>query len=515
MLPGGALEVTEIVVYRFEDGTFDHVFREIPARRTDGIEIRYAEMDGRRLQFGRGTGEVEVRRGSPTRVRWRFAPRSGTTHTFTLQYVAHGAVHRSGGGDLLEWVALPTQHVYRIDASEIVVESPVRPAAPPAIDSRRVTDASVEPAGERTQVLARGIGANGWVKLRMTFPEGAVVAALPGWQQRQLAIQALASRWLIAAGVIVAVGLLLMFAIWQRYDGPPRSAHASSFAADAPPDTLRPALAGALASNGSVTLPQAMASLFTLADRGAITIVEEPKRWGQRHYTLQRAPRGPQAPAPEEQALIDIAFQKKKVVVESVTLAHARNRLAGRLGGFRKAVKQEMRGLGLLDDQRINVRSRYLGVSIALFILAAMLFVPCVIFVRQFGGWPLLIPGALVLVGTIGLIFYGALTPLSNEGAHRAERWRAYQRHLKDVARDRAQLREAPTRVLGFAVALGLASAWSKFMKHHPQFVPPWFHALSADGGGFPAFIADGGSAAAASGAAAGGAAGGGAAGAG
>src|SRR5262245_51145889 len=99
----GALEVTETVVFRFEGGPFDHVFREIPLRHTDGLEIVSAEMDGRTLTFGKGTGQVDVRRESPLRVRWNFAPVSDATHTFVLTYVARGAVRREGNADLLDW----------------------------------------------------------------------------------------------------------------------------------------------------------------------------------------------------------------------------------------------------------------------------------------------------------------------------------------------------------------------------------------------------------------------------
>ena len=79
---------------------------------------------------------------------------------------------------------------------------------------------------------------------------------------------------------------------------------------------------------------------------------------------------------------------------------------------------------------------------------------------------------------------------------------------------------DSPARLLAFAVALGLASAWSKYLKNHPVGVPPWFRALavSGDDGGFPAFIAAGGAGAdggAGGGAGAGGAAGGGGSGAG
>ena len=104
-----------------------------------------------------------------------------------------------------------------------------------------------------------------------------------------------------------------------------------------------------------------------------------------------------------------------------------------------------------------------------------------------------MIAGAVAAVAVLGFIFYGALTPLSNEGVRHAERWRAYQKHLKEVARGRVQMRvDSPSRLLPFAVALGLAAAWSKYVKNHPTGIPPWFRALavSGDDGGFPAFIA-------------------------
>ena len=110
-----------------------------------------------------------------------------------------------------------------------------------------------------------------------------------------------------------------------------------------------------------------------------------------------------------------------------------------------------------------------------------------------YGGWPLFIPGAVAVVGVLGFVFYGALTPLSNEGVRHAEGWRAYQRHLREVARDRRPLAGPASPLLPFAIALGLASAWSRFVKHHPSEVPDWFRTMTRDEGAFPAFVAMGG----------------------
>jgi uncharacterized membrane protein len=177
-----------------------------------------------------------------------------------------------------------------------------------------------------------------------------------------------------------------------------------------------------------------------------------------------------------------------------------------------------MRAAGLIDRDRSGARARFGAVSLAAVLIGCVLIGVAALLVREFRGWPMLIPAAVILVGIVGFIFQGAMTVLSNDGVQRAARWRAYQRHLKDVARGQAHLTaDTPARVLAFAVALGLATAWSKFVKVHPAAVPSWFSALSSSrNDAFPAFIADGGAiGAGGGGAGAGGAAGGGGSGAG
>ncbi len=300
-----------------------------------------------------------------------------------------------------------------------------------------------------------------------------------------------------AAGLVLAGGLMFMFGLRQRYDSPPNERFEGAVVA--PPDALRPGIAGALAANGSVSLQHAMASLFALADRHVVTITEEPRKWGQRHFTLHRR-LSDQALAPEETVVLDLAFHHKSrresQPPDQVSLTEARTRIASRLKAFKTAVNQELRALGMLDDERMRVRARYLGFATLFVILAFLLVIPAAFLARQYDAWPFLVVGAVAAIGIVGFIFYGALTPLSNEGVRRAERWRAYQQHLKEVAKERAHLTsDSPSRLLPFAVALGLAAAWSKFLKSHPVGVPPWFSALavSGDDGGFTAFIAAGG----------------------
>jgi uncharacterized membrane protein YgcG len=173
--------------------------------------------------------------------------------------------------------------------------------------------------------------------------------------------------------------------------------------------------------------------------------------------------------------------------------------------------------MGLVDPERKAVHARYGTVSLGLILTGATLFVVAAALVREYRGWPFLVPAAIIVVALAGFAFMAATTPLSNEGVRIGDRWRAYQKHLKEVARREAHLTaEAPSLVLPFAVALGLSAAWAKFIKAHPTQVPPWFQALSAsdENAAFYAFVGQSGHAGG-GGAGAGGAAGGGSSGAG
>ena len=129
----GTLEVTETVRFRFRGDPFRKVYRLIPRRKTDGIEIVSAEMDGQPLTFGKGTGQVEVRPGSPTRVEWKFAPRQNSTNIFVLPlHRPRRRPARDYDVDLPQWRALPasmtteSSQANRIDLSRGAAQSEPR-----------------------------------------------------------------------------------------------------------------------------------------------------------------------------------------------------------------------------------------------------------------------------------------------------------------------------------------------------------------------------------------------------
>lgn len=499
VLQGGDLEVTETVRFRFEDGTFTEVFREIRERRTDGLDILRAEMDGRPLGFGTGPGEVEVRDRSKVRVLWRFAPRSGSTHTFTLTYRARGVAERRDGRDVVAWQALPHEHKYAIDASRVVIEHPGALVADPEVETKRIGGIEVTRGDGRVTIEAQDIGRDGWVVPRLSFSEGTIVTALPAWQQRRLEARARAPLFWTAAGFVLAAGLLVMLALRRGYEAPPRDQWTST-TESAPPDQLRPALAGALASNGPSSLPHVMGTLVTLADAGALAVTEQKSRWGQRDYLLRRR-QSARHPSPEATALLDVVFAGG--ADDSVALSKASQRISSKFGAFKRAVYGELQAAGLLDPQRERVRRHYLRFGIGAFAGAALTAIPAAFIVRQYEGWPFLVAAAAAIVGVVSLVVYGALTPLSNDGVRRAERWRAFGKHVRSIARGETSLSShSAAQLTPYAVALGHAGAWSKFLTQHDHGAPAWFSALASSDGqaGFSAFIASSGMAASAGG---------------
>lgn len=514
VLEHGTLEVTETVVFQFEDGTFSYVTREIPTQRTDGIEILSASMDGRTMPIGEGNGEVEVTHKSRLRVRWRFEPTAHSTHTFVLKYLARGVIRREDGADLLAWRALPREHGYRIASSTIDLALPAEPLQQPTVLTRRLRAAQLHDEGDRLRVVAQDLRSNGSVEIHVRFPSGAVISALSDWQARQLRAAERGPRWLAAAAVLLGATLIVLFALRQNYDTPPREMSVLTVTAD-PPDALPAPVAGALATDGRPRTEHAIATLIALADRGEVTIAAEPRGFlGHREFMVTRA-RGAAPLAGYEQAVIETVFGSRDGLHESVKLSAAHGRLA-RSSRVSRAMKQHLIESGFMDEGRKAVRDRYAHIAWVLLALGFVGLIGSIIFLRhEHGVWAMAVPGALFIAATIAGIFHHATTALSNEGLRRAHGWRAYRRHLRAVAREREPLAgNATSRLLPFAVAFGLASVWAKYAEHTAAAVPGWFQAAGSDPGAFTAFVAASGHGASGAGGA-GGAAGGGSSGAG
>jgi hypothetical protein len=297
--------------------------------------------------------------------------------------------------------------------------------------------------------------------------------------------------------LVFTAGLILLIAWRQAYDAPPPEPVSTGLDSQQPPEDLHPGLSGVLAANGGAALEHAMASIFALADRGVLLIEEEPRRTlGSRNFEItRRAAVGPLLP--HQERILEVIFRERSGSSQKVSLAKARHRLTSRWSRIAEAFQDELRVAGLFDESRWDLRRRYRVAAVVFMVVAGISLLPVIPLIGRFGPWALLVPAALLAVGLASLLVGSTIIVLSNEGVRRARRWRDYRTFLRQVAAGKTSaLGGSLGRALPYAVALGLASAWAKFLKTQPQLAPAWFRALpasTADSSAFVAFVAYGG----------------------
>jgi hypothetical protein len=505
LAPDGVLSVTETVVFRFEGGPFTTIFRVLPTRWTDGVEVIEARLDGQRLPFGSGPGQVQVRRREGTRVTWRFAPIVDTTRTFVLTYRIRGVVEQRGDADVLRWRALPADHNYPIDASTVRVSFPQsarlvsagaqpsrttivpgpgvglidRPGQPTtSVEHSPTTSVEHSPATSVEYSLT-DIRRDRSLVVTMAFAPG-MIAAPPAWQLRQLEAARHAPLFITLAAAILLAGLLALMLFWFGHRRAPVGP-SSGVESPTPPDDLPVALAGALLQPGAgPSWGQAVASLLDLAGRGIIRIEEQPKRRWQQDFTVALV-RRPGTLRPHERALLDHLFGAHQE--RSVSRLSALRKLAGKFRRFSGPLKEEMRAAGLIDEERDRTRRRLLVVGLVLAAVGAASFAAAAIFSSRFGPWPLFVGGAVIVVAVVALIQSAVFSPLSDAGAWRAAGWRAFAAYLKSVARGRTSMPDPSffDRYLPYTAAFGTATEWAtRFRKEGAvRELPGWFHALA------------------------------------
>lgn len=481
----GDLQVTEHITFDFQSGTFKRVWREIPAARTDGIEITQALMDGRPLPVGDGPGHIKISGRNRVKVEWQFDPVGPSTHTFELQYRAKGVVFRAGDRDVVRWRVLPSEHKYAIAASQATFSASARPAEPPTLEVRRVGTATQRDVDGAVGIAASDIRHNGWIIAELRYPAGSLISSVPAWQQRHDRATALAPRWVAAAIALFVAGLVLLASLRQGYPRP--SITAEEATTTDVPERLPAALAAVLAAKGGSSGYQSAATLFDLADRGVLNVRELPRTLGVRSYELSQVPGAHQLEEHEREALT-IAFAGRN---DDVPLSKARGRLARSSARFTAAVNRDLQARGYLDPARKAVRDRLMAGSVILLIGAAIGSVGMAMLIPRFEGWPFLLPFALGAAGIAGIIMSVSTTPLSDQGLVQAARWRGFKRYLKSAVDDRDGSPAAFTpRWIVYGIAVGLAAHWARYLKAHPGSAPAWFQAATPDqGAAFAAFV--------------------------
>lgn len=480
--PDGSLDIVETVVYRFTGGPFSFVFRELPTDHTDGITGITAGMDGMTWPQGTEPGEVEISGRDPIRVEWHLPPTSDTTHTFTLAYTQLGVVERGTESDVLNWQALPDEYEYEIDSSRLTINFP---PSGRLMDEPEITAGAAVVTTEPGRAVfdMQNLSSGDPLVVRLSFAPGAFNGPPPTWQAQRESQGNRAWIWITAAvAVLIGGGLALIQAARNNM----RSVPKSNSSTQKPPLDLPPALAAYLA-NQSVSWQHALATLFDLAGRGHIAIeqIREKSMLRSAEFILTLLDR-PDGLRPHESALLDLLFTDKAGVPRDVITMSEMSRLitSSRWKGYTRTLEGEAEQERLTNPLVKGKQKKAIGLGVALLILAPLLLIAGALFDSLFGMWPLLLMGAVALIGFLAVIFGASYNKLSDKGFQYATAFEPFRRFLQDVAKNKADLQDKAyyEAYLPYATGYGLAEKWVKRMatSEDPR-IPAYFRAAGAD----------------------------------
>lgn len=224
------------------------------------------------------------------------------------------------------------------------------------------------------------------------------------------------------------------------------------------PDSLAPALAGALATGG----PQASAVpaiILDLATRNALAIEPESEGGLMSKPTIQARliDPGPLRDDIEMTLWSQMEQRAENGVVSSKELA----KVAQDSSAVRKAIDERMREEGWLNPDA--QARRVLLIVIA--IVAALLAGGSVIVAVAAEDWlPVIGIVPLVALSILGVVFASLYPTLTPAGQERARPWKAYRDGLKAAAKDDAVTLDL-NEVLPDSIAMNLGSAMDKRLK--------------------------------------------------
>ncbi len=476
----GSLLVTETVVFHFVGGPFTSVSRAIPTTKTDAITVQSASMDEKNMPQGTGAGQLEVNTGDPIQVLWHFMPTSDQRHTFTLTYYVQGIVQKAQDADRLDWNALPSDYHYPIGSSTITVSYPEQATLlrTPSISHY---GSQVQTAPGKTIFRASNLAPATSMEIELQFRPGSIISQAPQWQQQQERASLLLLPMLLGAIAIFLLGTFLLIWYSRRYHRSTTFPAVETYQVTAPPADLTPAIAGALTMSDP-NLNTALATLFDLAGRGVLRIVEPAWYESKKEYLVELQDQAPDL-LPHEQGLLALLFKDSSDGAPAIKVSRIRQTYSSNMKLFDEPVRQELDARGFIDPERRHVRTRIGRTSGLLFGLSLVSLLLAFIMGIPLGAWPLIfLPLGLTGTSITALVQWATYSPLSDQGMDASLQWQAFSKYLGKIISGKEPVPSPTTfeQYLPYATSFGLMETWVKcFQSQGLIAVPAWFRSLS------------------------------------
>jgi uncharacterized protein (TIGR04222 family) len=488
----GSAIITETVEFRFSGDPFTFAFREISAAETDGLTFLDASMDGIAMPLGTAAGQAEVKAGNPLKVTWHFSPTSDTAHVFTIRYRAEGVI-RKGNADALIWRAIPEDHDYSIAKSTITLTYPPQATLLEAPTLSRSFESSS--SDNRITLTTSGLGEDEDLILTATFLLNSLTQTAPQWQI-QAEQRSAATATALPVGFIAGIATLILggLGLFTYARANSRDLSLASIIPTAyPPADVPPAVVGKL--TGLYTY---MGTIFDLAQRGVLEVVEEKGFWGSKSFVLKHK-ESPTSLRPHEQGLLEALFKDGKT---EINMNEVGQRVASKNDLFEKPLEQELIQRGWLDLERKQKRTQLIVAGVLVLFLVFVVFVGALLLGLQQSTDTNTATLFAFIIGvclsafllSIALMIYGGnFSVLTPAGEEQAARWKGFADYLKQVSKGKepAIRPDYFEKYLAYAAVFGLGEHWAKYFQNLGGVpLPVWFHATAGSHADFGAMVA-------------------------
>lgn len=488
----GSALITETVEFRFSGDPFTFAFREISAAETDGLTFLDASMDGVAMPFGTGAGQVEVEAGNPLKVTWHFSPTSDAAHVFTVRYRADGII-RKGEADTLIWRAVPEDHDYSIAKSTITLTYPTKATLLGQPTLNWDFDAAWQ--DDRLILTRSGLGTDEDLIITANFAPNSLTQTAPQWQVRAEQRSA-ATATALPVGFIAGIATLVLGGLglftYVRANG--RDLTINPVISTAyPPSEVPPAVVGKL--TGMYTY---MGTIFDLAQRGVLEVVEEKGFWGSKSFVLTRKDINT-ALLPHEQGLLEALFKDGET---EVNMNEVGARVASKNDLFDKPLENELVQRGWFDPERKKKRTQLIIAGVLVLCLVCAVLVATLLLGTQQSTDVNAATLFAVIIGvslgafllSIALMIYGGyFSVLTPAGEEQAARWKGFAEYLKQVSKGKEPAIRPDTfeKYLAYAAVFGLGTHWAKYFQDLGGVpLPIWFHATAGSHADFGSMVA-------------------------
>lgn len=519
--PDGTLVVEEEQALVVDKGSLYHGYRQIPwlyldritgvavwegerafESSTDPCEYCYVVEDnagqGNWVKFDGTQVAIQEDQAGSTLVEWAFpALAAGDTATFKLRYTVQGAVRVLTDAQEIAWTAVFADRDVEVEAASVRLHLPSGVGA----DAVTVEGGTTAAQSDGTLHVTRNspVPAGEAWSVRIRLPANATTTEKPAWQydmeqalemerahieaEQQAAVGR--ARWQLALGtlgcLVPIMGLVGVLAAWYIW-GRDRPVGVVAQYLTEPPSDLPPGIVAYLVDEKPTT-KGVLADLLNLATLGLISLdLRKPDftvtlNWGQKLGENEAV----KAPDGEEVSLEKHERTLFNMLADAVQQADQSTPFSKVQPAFTRALPTIYEQMGGAATQYFSMRPeearrRWMRAGQVVVVIAGVLGLAALCAVTAIGP---AVCAPFVGLGLVGAMLMGVsrwMPQRTTAGAEEAERWRAFQRYLKNL-KQYGGVQEAQAvldRYFPYAVALDVEELVLQQAEKMGAQVPIW-----------------------------------------